>query len=117
MPDRNFDYFSPLLREGQYLNNGRYEIISNTVNAGGFGRIYRAYDHKSNKDGISNVVAIKEFYVEEFFEDSDRSRSIGVYTKKEMGQCIKLMRENFRKEADILSKLNGSSPNCVGNLI
>lgn len=106
MPDRNFDYFSPLLREGQYLNNGRYEIISNTVNAGGFGRIYRAYDHKSNKDGMSNVVAIKEFYVEEFFEDSDRSRSIGVYTKKEMGQCIKLMRENFRKEADILSRLN-----------
>lgn len=58
----------PPLREGDKL--GEYLIVSDTINAGGFGRIYKAYQ-PIDGGRLHKVVAIKEFYVSELVEASN----------------------------------------------
>ena len=96
----------PPLTEGTVLKNGQYEIIGSTVNAGGFGRIYRAYGSRYEENGERHVVAIKEFYVNEFQDHLDSSVSCGTYTKAGIEGQIRLMRSKFREEAELLERLN-----------
>lgn len=91
----------PILKEGTILN-GRFEIIGDTVNAGGFGRIYKAIDRKS-KSKSTQYVAVKEFYVRETYEDGSRFESVvGQYTICERESTIKRLSEKFHTEAKLL---------------
>ena len=96
----------PPLREGDILKNGQYEIIGDTVNAGGFGRIYQAYGSRYNDDGSRHIVALKEFCINEIQSAYDRSVSMGTYTRAGIDERLQLMRNRFRKEAELLSILN-----------
>lgn len=91
----------PPLGKDDTLLNGKYEILSDTVNAGGFGRIYKAVMHPttSNHDWI---VAVKEFHVREFNDDFRSRMSMSGITLAEMNKCIELMFKKFRQEAQIL---------------
>jgi len=97
---------SPPLQAGDKLWDGHYEIISDTPDAGGFGRIYRAYGSRYNVDGTRHEVAIKEFYVNEMEDNAGRSVSIGSYTRECTDQDIERWREQFYKETQILRRLN-----------
>ena len=94
------------MEKGTTLKNGQYEIISDTVNAGGFGRIYRAYGSRREKNGDRHIVAIKEFCVNELQDLLNRSVSLGTYSMAEVKDHVKLLRDKFYEEADLLAKLN-----------
>ena len=65
MPNK-FEYTPlPPLSKGDLLEGGKYEIISDTENAGGFGRIYRARVRQTSATNRMKVVAVKEFHVHE----------------------------------------------------
>ena len=106
MPKQDFETYLPPLEKGTKLKNGQYEIISDTVNAGGFGRIYRAYGSRKEKNGDRHIVAIKEFCVNELQDLLNRSASLGTYSMAEVKDHVKLLREKFYEEADLLAKLN-----------
>ena len=98
----------PPLKKGDrvYNKDGRrfYEIISNTVNEGGFGRIYKVYGSRKNKDGSRHVDALKEFCLN---DDSNRSRSsMGDYTRIYNSAKIDLMVKKFKMEVELLKELN-----------
>lgn len=97
----------PPLEAGTLIKKGQYEIIEGTVNEGGFGRIYRAYGSRVEKDGNRHVVAIKEFYVGASEDSMSRSFSIGRCTMLERDALLKQMEDNFRNEVRILHRLNG----------
>ena len=89
--------FLPPLQKGDIVGKGKFEIVSTTVNAGGFGRIYRATDscHKSSKK-----YAVKEFFVETGRGDIDRS--MGEYTHRAMSYEFRKLCEHFFMEAKLL---------------
>lgn len=99
-----FDNNSTPLPRGTRIKKGQFEIISDTPNAGGFGRIYRAYGSKMNKNGERHVVAIKEFFVNEFLETP--LYSMGYCTRNERERLLNEMQRNFREEAHTLALLN-----------
>lgn len=97
------------LKRGDTLLNGKYEIISNTFNKGGFGRIYRAYDRECERrtmNGKHHIVAIKEFCIQKNHAPYATCSSIGVYTLNEENLRLELLRDQFFKEADILYLLH-----------
>lgn len=92
---------------GTKLNNGKYEIICQTPNKGGFGRIYKA---KSNY----SIFAIKEFYVSEAMSRaltrSDMSSACyGANNDMLLHDCA----EHFYVEAKLLMMIGNSSPRNV----
>lgn len=95
------------LKAGDTVKDGRYEIDTDTVNAGGFGRIYRAYDTRQNRDGSRHAVAIKEFCISQYQPGMDRA--------------YKLMRKKFKEEVKLLAALNKQHdfhvPTIHGDLI
>lgn len=95
------------LKEGDLIGNGKYEIISDTENAGGFGRIYRARTLKSTmKWHIGRTVAIKEFHVREFAQEDPTTLFDSEFTRAAGHESIDILLEQFRYEAEILYKLS-----------
>ena len=97
----------PPLKTGDRVGkDGHYEIISDTVNKGGFGRIYKVYGSRINKkDGSRHIDALKEFHVNEFSDFVSKSH-MGDYTRSFNNSMIDLMQKQFKKEAKILKSLN-----------
>lgn len=95
------------LKEGELIGNGRYKIISNTENAGGFGRIYRAeiVSHSTfhKKDSF---VAIKEFYVRELADGSLTSQTSTCISKASIS-TLNVLLQQFRIESKVLFALSG----------
>lgn len=86
----------PPLRKGDLIDNGKYRIVSDTENAGGFGRIYRAEIVKSSRKRIiGRSVAIKEFHVRELEQEDSASH-----------EAIDILLKQFHHEAEILYKLS-----------
>ena len=101
-------YTQPLRKDSFFFldkrNRGimRYKIIEDTINNGGFGRIYKAYDMK-----FKNTVAIKEFYVESLDQSKSRMQSvISTCPEFEQNKLLKLLEYKFKEEAKMLSALN-----------
>ena len=96
----------PPLKKGDRIKGGQYEIIDNTVNEGGFGRIYRAYGSRRNNDNTRHVVAIKEFFINELQGVNGRSVSLGDYSRAYNEEEVEAWREKFFYETRVLAKLN-----------
>lgn len=103
----------PPLQNGEKVKNGQYEIIGSTINAGGFGRIYKAYGSRFNKDGSRHVVALKEFYVNEFQNNNFRTISLGAYSRTFDERDLEMWQSMFRKEAMIMVRLNDQNDRHV----
>lgn len=99
----------PPLQHGDLLMNGHYEIIDLTSNPGGFGRIYRAYGSRFDKNGkgvkTRHVTAIKEFHVREMAAALDEWSAMYSYTRAMTEQDMKLLRAKFYQEAKMLKVL------------
>lgn len=97
----------PPLKAGDVLDNGKYEIVSDTENAGGFGRIYKARVLRSNyKSNIGNMVAVKEFHVHEL-DDTLRSRMSTKGLSTATGECYaKWFLKQFIEESKVLRVLS-----------
>lgn len=102
----NYDYSARPLEAGTQLKDGQYEIIGDTVDAGGFGRIYRAYGSRFEKNGDRHVVAIKEFHINELLDNDCRSAIIGSQVRPIEDSDIERWRNSFYRETEILAKLN-----------
>lgn len=96
MKNAYFDSMLPPMQNGDIL--GDYEILSTTVNAGGFGRIYRA--HRIG-DTHRQKFAIKEFCVHNEAVDVTR-RTMGMYTEMQAEEVIEVMRAKFFQETKML---------------
>lgn len=94
-----FDSMLPPMQKGDILGN--YEILSTTVNAGGFGRIYRA--HKIG-DPERVKYAIKEFCLSNEAVDVTR-HTMGMYTQMEAGEVMEALKAKFFQEAKILQSI------------
>lgn len=95
-------FYLPPLETGMKLKDGLYEIIGDTVNEGGFGRIYKAYRYE--RGNRKRIVAIKEFYLGNQEGNSYHSKDTGSIMNSE--QKTKLMLKKFKKEAVLLKRLN-----------
>lgn len=95
----------PPLPPGTILKNGQYEIIDLTSNPGGFGRIYRAYSSRYNRDGSRRVTAIKEFHVREFESLETEWSSMYSFTRAMTQHDMEMLRAKFYQEAKMLSIL------------
>lgn len=94
----------PPLREGDML--GEYRIVSNTVNAGGFGRIYKA--KVSRALGRERVYAIKEFCLNALTEESRTQLSMLGFGEQDMLRFGQGFLEAFKNESRILRELGRS---------
>lgn len=81
---------------------GKYQIVSNTVNAGGFGRIYKA---RNNNDGTQ--MAIKEFCLNEEYYEKRYFSEMTPYTMAQEENMQQKLRSFFDREVKLLSILNG----------
>lgn len=106
METRKNDYSACPLEAGTLLKNSQYEIIDDTVDVGGFGRIYRAYGSRFEENGDRHVVAIKEFHVNEEQDNDSRSAIIGSLIRPIDDTDIERWRKSFYRETEILAKLN-----------
>lgn len=93
------------LPPGTRLKGGQYEIIDLTSNPGGFGRIYRAYGSRPNRDGSRRVTAIKEFHVQEFESLEAEWSSMYSFTRAVTQHNMDVLRAKFYQEAKMLSLL------------
>lgn len=99
MKNAYFDSMLPPMQKGDIL--GDYEILSTTVNAGGFGRIYRAH-----KIGDTERVkyAIKEFCLSNEAVDVTR-HTMGMYTQMEAVEVMEALKAKFFQEAKMLQSI------------
>lgn len=98
---------SPPLKMGDVIGEGKYRIISDTKNAGGFGRIYRAKVVRSSyRHNINRIVAIKEFHIHEYAQDSTSSLLSSDISESTRHQSMKILLEQFRIESKILHELS-----------
>lgn len=91
--------FVPPFQKGDIVGKGKYEIVSTTVNAGGFGRIYRAISSKHNS---TKKYAVKEFFVETDRGNTTSLSTMGVYTHKGTTDKFDRQRCQFFIEAKLL---------------
>lgn len=107
MENAYFDSMLPPMQKGDIL--GDYEILSTTVNAGGFGRIYRAH-----KIGDTRRVkyAVKEFCLSNEAVDVTR-HTMGKYTQMEAGEVMEALKAKFFQEAKMLQSIGHR---CHGNV-
>ena len=106
MPDK-FEYTPlPPLSKGDLLEGGKYEIISDTENAGGFGRIYRALVRQTSATHRMKVVAVKEFHVHEI-DDATMSRlSSQGFSVTSKEKCVDMLLGQFKIEAQVMYELS-----------
>lgn len=96
----------PPLSKGDFLENGKYEIISDTENAGGFGRIYRAQVRQTSSTHRMRVVAVKEFHVHEI-DDATMSRlSSQGFSATSKVKCVDMLLGQFKIEAQVMYELS-----------
>lgn len=109
MPELFSQYFQPVLPPGTILNGkqrNRYKIIDDTVNAGGFGRIYRAVLNQIYKGNPWKIVALKEFCISPSQFEQYKHTFVGTYTMANIDKNIMWMQSKFRQEAILLKRLN-----------
>ena len=106
MPNK-FEYTPlPPLSKGDLLEGGKYEIISDTENAGGFGRIYRARVRQTSATNRMKVVAVKEFHVHEI-DDATMSRlSSQGFSVSSKEKCVDMLLGQFKIEAQVMYELS-----------
>ena len=94
----NYSYSEslPPLQPGDLLNGGEYRIVSETVNQGGFGRIYRAVNTKGT---YRRKYAVKEFCLDEQFE---QRTTMGDITRMETDGLVAALESKFFMEAKAL---------------
>lgn len=96
MENAYFDSMLPPMQKGDIL--GDYEILSTTVNAGGFGRIYRAHR-------IGDILR-KKYAVKEFCINNDgfaiTRHTMGKFTRIHAQGIAGVLRAKFKQEAKIL---------------
>lgn len=94
------------LQEGDFIDRGRYRIISATENAGGFGRIYRAeMVRPAITPKSKRIVAIKEFHVREL-EESCSSCISSMFSGAMSHKSIEILLNQFSIEAKMLFQLS-----------
>ena len=84
------------------LLQGKYEIINNTANAGGFGRIYKA---RNNRNG--QFMAIKEFCLDKEYYEKRYFSEMSPYTRVNEESTQNMLRSFFDNEVKLLTILNG----------
>lgn len=115
----NYRWLEPL-RQGEKLLGGKYEIVSDTDNAGGFGRIYKAH-MRGPSSGDVVPVAIKEFHLRDERDGGDAGGASSLMGSSPAGSsmmgsdsrwsgecgagCLDAMLKQFRQEAGILGRL------------
>ena len=99
-------YSQPVLPPGTKLKNGFYTILEETVNEGGFGRIYRAKANTPYRDDPWKKVALKEFCINQSQFEPYKNTFIGEYTRRYLSDRVEEMRERFLKEPRLLEHLN-----------
>ena len=102
-------YSQPVLPPGTKItgNPGNlYKIIDDTVNAGGFGRIYRAVLNQIYKGNPWKIVALKEFCISPSQFEQYKHTFVGTYTMANIDKNIMWMQSKFRQEAILLKRLN-----------
>ena len=106
MPNK-FEYTPlPPLSKGDLLEGGKYEIISDTENAGGFGRIYRARVRQTSATNRMKVVAVKEFHVHEI-DDATMSRlSSQGFSVSSKEKCVDKLLGQFKIEDKVMYELS-----------
>ena len=77
---------------------GRY-IIGESIGAGGFGIVYKAWDSK-----LETVVAIKEFFMSRLVVRAEKSKDIIVIPKSQLE--FEYRKERFLAEARIMARFN-----------
>lgn len=92
----------PPLMEGDML--GEYRIVSDTVNAGGFGRIYKA-----KKEGDEHEYAIKEFYLNVLKDSRTQLSMMGCSGEESIGRLRDEFLEAFKAESRIMKELGRSA--------
>jgi len=102
-------YSQPVLPPGTKITGkpgNLYKIIDDTVNAGGFGRIYRAKLDQIYKDNPWKIVALKEFCINPSEFERYKNTFVGTYTMANIDKNIMWMQSKFRQEAILLKRLN-----------
>ncbi|WP_432627733.1 protein kinase domain-containing protein [Brotaphodocola sp.] len=99
--NENLYYLNP----GTELSNGRY-LIGRAINAGGFGIVYKAWDHVLNKE-----LAIKEYFPGGIASRQPGSSEVQIYSEKRI-QAYEEEKQRFLNEARTVAKFN-DHPNIV----
>lgn len=93
------------MEPGTLLLNGRY-MIGESVNAGGFGIVYKAWDHT-----FAKMVAIKEYYPGSIVTRTPGTMEVRSYSEKNIEEFEK-GKKRFLNEARKMAKFT-SHPNIV----
>ena len=103
----------PPLVKGEKLQDGIYEIVSDTEDVGGFGRIYKAKVLRGGRD----VVALKEFHIQDMLDELSQSSVYGYSSSSiDLNQTIEILKENFVREANLMYWLKRQRDNHVPQL-
>ena len=108
MMTKPFEYIpKPPLNKGDTLEKGKYQIVSDTRNAGGFGRIYRAKVLRSSSHRrVGLEIAVKEFHVHEI-DDAVQTRmsSLGLSVASRQ-ELVGMLLSQFKVESNVLYELS-----------
>lgn len=104
------------LKENSLLQNGRYKITK-VIGQGGFGITYLALSHETLEGNIGKFdvevpVAIKEFFVKDSCTRNDNTTDVETIGNQDE-QRIAILKKQFIKEAQNMSKLNHPNINKV----
>ena len=104
----------PPLVKGDKLQDGIYEIVSDTEDVGGFGRIYKT---KVLRGGRDMYVALKEFHIQDMLDElSQTSIYSNTSSSIDLNQTIEVLKENFVREANVMYWLKKQRDNHVPQL-
>lgn len=99
-------YSQPVLPPGTKIKDGFYTILEETVNEGGFGRIYRARANTPYGRNPWKDVALKEFCINQSQFEPYKNTFIGEYTRRDLSDRVEEMRKRFLTEPGLLEHLN-----------
>ena len=106
----------PPLVKGDKLQDGIYEIVSDTEDVGGFGRIYKARVLKGGRNMYMDV-ALKEFHVQDILDElSQTSIYDSAFSSIDLNQTVEILKDNFVREANIMYWLKRQKDNHVPQL-
>ena len=105
---KHFKYTpKPPLVKGDLLEDGKYQIVSDTRNAGGFGRIYRAKVlSSSNPRRVGLEIALKEFHVHEIDDAIQTRLSSSGFSVTSSQRYVDMLLRQFKVESIVLKKLS-----------